>query len=522
MKKHNKIEELLEGLAVEGTESGSGHFTISPDQVWKGLGQAVSDGLNLPRFALRWMISRHPHSVEVRTDRDLVSLTAPLPYSPESEQPHFDYSGKDIDLARCLVSAQKMKVKDLRLTVQGPNASWLGTYSDGTPEHWLRGSGRSESFLRLEFQIPSKKVLKGWESLLKTHFFLAPVPIHWNGNPITKLFEFRPAPLVWRRLVPQNADHPKLNVRVPEKAIAEFVCTRRWDNELLMGLSNHQVSRIKLVHNGELFELERPGFLPGFEILVNATELATDMQGLNLVENQQLNLLLETLREEAYDMALQLYHADPAPSRQELSEHLVALQGVLVYLLNEKRFVEGAALVEWTNRCLGNERPRSEAAENYTYFRTAALHCERAGRHHLFQIFDKRAREVISESTGDFAVEAALVDAHLEAKSRRGESDLLTHHTRSSLHVLGIRCRNQGLQEHAFRLHYVLVSSIVYLEQEHLDLWFEVAGMARDLKKLDHLTRLLRILQRSKKRGTVSLGPAIRARANAFADLVSS
>ena len=183
--------------------------------------------------------------------------------------------------------------------------------------------------------------------------------------------------------------------------------------------------------------------------------------------------------------------------------------------------MEGASLVEWMNRLLGNDRPRTEPAENYTYYRTAALHCERAGRHHLFQIFDKRAREIISELAGDFAVEAALVDAHLEAKSRRGESDLLTHHTRSSLHVLGIRCRNQGALEQAFRLHYVLVSSIVFLEQEHLDLWFEVAEMARDLNRLDHLKRLLRLLQRSKKRGTVNLGPAIRARANAFAALVS-
>ena len=521
MKKHNKIEELLEGLAVEGTESGSGHFTISPDQVWKGLGHAVSDGLNLPRFALRWLISRHPRRVEVRTDGALVSITAPLPYSPEAEQPHFDYSGKDIDLARCLVSAQKMKARDLRLTLQGPDASWLGSFSADSPERWVRGGGRPDSVLRLEFQVPARKVFKGWEDLVRKHFFLAPVSVLWNGVAITKLFEFQPAPLVWRRLVPQTADQPKLNVRVPERAVAEFVCTRRWDNELLMGLSSHQVSRIKLVHNGELFGLQRPGFLPGFDILVNATELATDMQGLTLVENKQLDQLLETLREEAYDMALQLFHAVPPPSRQELTGHLVAMQSVLVYLLNEKRFVEGAALVEWMNRILGSGLPRTEPAENYTYFRTAALHCERAGRHHLFQIFDKRAREIISESGGDFAVEAALVDAHLEAKSRRGEADLLTHHTRSSLHVLGVRCRKQGALEQAFRLHYVLVSSIVFLEQEHLDLWFEVAEMARDLNRLDHLKRLLRLLQRSKKRGTVNLGPAIRARANAFADLVS-
>ena len=521
MRKLNKIEELLEGLAVEGADQGTGHFTISPDQVWKGLQSAVSHGEGLPRFALRWLIAQHPVRVEMEMDGAQMTITAPLSYSPDQAQPHFDYSGRDIDLARCLVSAQKLKAVDFRLTVQGPDVGWLGSFPGDTHEHWIQGGGRSEALLRLQFQVPSKKLFKDWKKLVTKHFFLAPVPVLWNGEAVTRLYEFSLPPLVWRRLIPQHADQPKLNIRVPEKAMEEFVCTRRWDNELLMGLSSLQTSQIKFVHHGEVFEVDKPGFLPGFEILVNGVDLSTDIQGLALVENEPFSHLLETLREEAYDMALQLYHADPPPGRTEMAGHLVALQSVLVYLLNEKRFVEGASLVEWMNRLLGSAPPSLEAAENYTYFRTAALHCERAKRHHLFQIFDKQAKAVISEAPTEFAVEAALVDAHLEAKSRRGETDLLTHHTRSSLHVLGVRCRKQGRMEHAFRLHYVLVTSIVYLSQEHLDLWFEVAEMARDLHKTEHLKRLLRLLQRSKKRGTVNLGPAIRARANAFADLVS-
>ncbi|MFA5505360.1 MAG: hypothetical protein WC423_08035 [Vulcanimicrobiota bacterium] len=517
----NKIEELLEGLAVEGVRKGTGAFTVAPDEVWKGLGHAVPDGGGLPRFCLRWLVAHHPRRVEVQQNGRRIAFTAHRTGPPPASQPRLDYAGKDIDLARALVSARKLKASDLLVTLQGREFGWSGAYPAEGAAQWARQEGAPDPFIRLEFQLPNKRSAAGWKSLLAQRFQHAPIPILWQGEELTRLFEFSEHPLIWRRLLPHSPDRPKLDIRAPAKTLADFVCSRRWDNEVLMSLSTHRESRIQLVYHGELFEVDKPGFLPGFEILANYPELTLDIQGMNIVKSKKLDAFFETLRGEAYDMVLQLYHANPPPDRQTLALYLVAVQAVLVYLLSEKRFVEGAALASWLNDSLGGEMASREPTEAYTLYRTAALHCEQANRHGLYQIFDTRAKKVVKNNPGQFVVEAALVDAYLESRSRRGESELLSHPTRSSLHLLGVRCREQGVLEQTFRLHYVLLTSAALLRQEHLDLWFEVAGLARDLGKLDHLKRLLRFLKQSRKHGTVMLGPAIKARANQFADFVS-
>jgi hypothetical protein len=521
LSEHRNIEELLEGLTVEGSPQGTGAFTIAPDQVWKGLGHAVSGLDELPRFALRWLTALNPRHLEVIQKSTRLSFTAHLATSPPPEQPNFDYSGKDIDLARFLVCVQKSGGKDMLLTIQGPNVTWSGSYPNQGASDWKKESGAKTCLVRLEFTASDKKVLSAWKKSISERFKYCPVRLDWQGSTVNVLYEFETPALIWRRLVPHSNEQAKLNFRAPESSLAEYVRARTWNSELIMSLSTHRTSRLKFVYNGDLFHIERPGFLPGFEIIVNADGISLDMQGTQIVENQTFKNLLQIMRDEAYDMFLQLYHIDPPPSRQVLCNHLVALESVLVYLLIEKRFVEGASLVDWLHEHLNNTLPERSPEESYTFLRTAALHCENANRPHLAMRFAKQAQKVLTESRMEFAVEAALVDAHLEAKSRVGKPEALTHHTSSHLHVLAVRCQNSGDFLQAFRLLYALLTSHRTISQEKIDLWFQAAELARDLRKREHLKKLLRLLKRSDKQGTVTLSTSVRARANTFADLVS-
>jgi hypothetical protein len=521
MAKHSKIEELLEGLAVEGSVKGGGTFTIAPDQVWKGLGHAVRDLNELPRFTLRWLTAFNPSRLEVTQKGTRVAFTAHLAAALPSDRPQFDYSGKDIDLARSLVCVHKSGGTDLRMTVQGPHTTWQGHYPSQGASEWTQDGGAASALVKLEFTVSDKRAIAAWKKPTSEHFCFCPVQLDWQGSAITRLYEFETPALVWRRLIPHSNDKAKLNFRAPETSLADFVCTRRWNNELIMSLSTHRTSRLKLVFNGDLFCVERPGFLPGFEILLNTDQVQLDMQGTQLVKNQALKNLLQIMRDEAYDMVLQLYHCDPPPSRDTLSDHLVALESVLVNLLTEKRFVEGANLVDWIHGHLGNTLPERPVEENYTFFRTAALLCENAQRPHLALRFEQQARKVMSGSRVEFGVEAALVDAHLEAKSRIGKEQSLSHHTRSQLHLMAVRCRSAGDFGQTFRLLYILLTSSRSVKTDDLDVWFEAAELARDLNKLEHLKKLLKLLKRSRKKGDLKLTSAVRARANTFADLVS-
>ena len=104
-----------------------------------------------------------------------------------------------------------------------------------------------------------------------------------------------------------------------------------------------------------------------------------------------------------------------------------------------------------------------------------------------------------------YPIEAALIDASLEAKTRRGENDRLHHHTRSRLHLLAVRARKKGQLEQAYRLYLVLMTSFCTIDSEQLDNWFEACELTRELQKDRGLKLLAGVLKRSLSSGRLKL-----------------
>ena len=519
---HRSIENLIEGLSLHGKREGSGDFTLAPDRVWAGLAPSVSDPTAFPRYILRWLVLSSPEVIQVSRRGSELEFLAPLSENTALAKLPFDFSGRDVDLARAVIcsgmtGAQKFSVL---LEDQGRSVEIPLSNSGAGTSIATRVDGNDRS-LRVRLKSGEKKIIAQWKAIAERQFALSPIPVIWEKKPLTKSLKLENDPLIWKRLLPGVGEGRRFNFQAPPRSVESFVTTRPWDYEVLLGLTSQEVTSLKVLYRGDLFHFERPGFLPGFEIVVGTNTLSTDMQGLSLVANTEFESTLNSLRGEAYDMILQLFHAEKRPTGPLLASYMTAFGGVLLYLLAENRFLEGSTLAEWCLESVPHLSNLQSPEARYTFLRCISLHLKLANRPHLAARLEKTIKSLMAEHGVNFQVQATLIDAHLEAKTRRNDNDLHSHHTRERLHLLALKAREAGRMEEAFGLYYELLQGHKHLTSDQLDLWFEVADLARDLEKIAHLKILLRSLKRSSQRGTLRLSPSIRARANLFADLVS-
>lgn len=518
------LEELLEGLVSEGTRDSTGSFTLAPSQVWGRLSQSLTGPEDLPRFAVRWLANRpeRPLSIRIEDRSGNVTFVASELSNRVEERPEFDYSGRDLDLARAMVAVQQLEIPSVSVNADG----WVGTAKEANPVAWERQREEPTGEITLTLSLPRKlaKTLIGeWKLLLQQTLAYCPIPIAWNKTPITRSVEFSLPSLVWRRLIPTQKTFPLLDFCPPSSAIEHYVTPRHDSYEVLISLGPGTASQVSIIHRGDIFALHRPGFLPGFEIIINSPEISLDMNGQAVVVNQKLEQLLESIRPETYDMVLELYRTDRRLTNVEMAGMMTPLSSILLYLLSQKRVVEGYLIAQWIQDSLGDTIPPRSRSELYTFYRAASILAEKAEHPLTARRFSQRADELWNDKAHNHqsAVEAALIDAHLDSRIRANEPDRISHHIRSQLHLLGVRSRSIGAKDQAFTIFSTLLKNYDYLEDEQLELWFDTAELCKELGRMDSLKWLLRLIKRSTKHGHLNLTPKVRGEVNTFADLVT-
>lgn len=507
------LDELLSDLAKDGEREGTGTFTLSSEQAWKGLRHSIAAPKLLPVFILRWLYRRLQASqveIAVLAKGSTLGLTASCHESLTwcgQHPPFLDFSGADLDLTRAVVCAEKLKASSICLEIDTGGERHVARFScAGEPEWELKEStGRREVCFST---VLAKRIPKGWGSEIEKLFCYSSVPIVWNSKSINRPVSFQYSTAVWRRVLPQNKELGQLSFLPPSNCPIYFVCARHEDTEILMGLSSAGFSRCRLIYCGQLFELQTVGFPTGFEIIINTTSLRLDIQGSSVVLDQLYRKLRREIREESYDMVLQLFRLEPPVEPSILSCAFRGVESAILHLLDEQRYFEGFVLAEWLDRQTSGYRPPRHFQEEYTFLKLTAMLSERAKQHLTARSFSARAKQLVMESGSSdspFRVEAALIDASLEAKFRRGEEDRLSHHTRSNLHLLGVRERQKGKQEQAFRIFFVLATSLASLTNEHIDVWFDAMELAKSLGKRRALNVLATLFRTSREDGSLKV-----------------
>lgn len=510
------LDELLDGLAEHGEKESTGSFTLSSSHAWKGLEQSISHPDDLPRFLVRWLHQRSRHGssnvrIETRGSRIEFRGGAPESDTPSDSAPILDYSGRDIDLARAVVCSKKLGAAEFLLSVDDGGQRWDALFGSCRDPAWEKLQSGCKKTLLVSLELPtftSGRTAKAWEADLLKTFTHAPFPLSWNGKSLRKQVEFQRRPFAWRRVLPREKHAYQLDFLPPHDALVHFVCSRHLRAEILMSLNDSGVAEQTVIYRGEKMRFERPGFLPGFEIIIRCDSLKVDLQGNSLIEERTLKELLLELRNEAYDMVLQLFRLTPPPPSDILVRMIKGIESVALYLLEEARYFEGFTLMHWLEQNTTAQLVGFSFQEHYSFLRLGSLLADKAGQPRTAGNLDRQAKAVIDQhgpSDSIYPIEAALIDASLEAKTRRGENDRLHHHTRSRLHLLAVRARKKGQLEQAYRLYLVLMTSFCTIDSEQLDNWFEACELTRELKKGRGLKQLAGVLKRSLSSGRLKL-----------------
>lgn len=510
------LDELLDGLAEHGEKESTGSFTLSSTHAWKGLEQSIGHPDPLPRFLLRWLADRArqgARGVRIETqgsqiffrggglESDTASGSAPI----------LDFSGRDIDLARAVVCAEKLRAAEFTLTFDDGHQRWDALFGGCQDPTWEQLESRGQKEIVVSFELPTfsgGRTGKSWEKGLSRACCYTPFPLTWNGKSLRKQVQFQHKPFAWRRILPRETNADQFDFLPPEEALVHFVCSRHPVAEVLMGLNDSGTAEQTVIYRGERLPFNRPGFLPGFEVILRCDCLKVDMQGNSLVEESTLIGLLSDLREEAYDLVVQIFRLTPPPPADILFRMLKGIESVAIYLFEEARYFEGFTLMHWLEQNTSAHLVSLPFQEHYSFLRLGSLLADKAGQPRTAGHLDKQAKALVAQygsSDSVYPVEAALIDAFLEAKTRRQENDRLHHHTRSRLHLLAVRTRKKGQLEHAYRLYLVLMTSFSTIDSEQLDNWFETAELTRELKKERGLKLLSELISRSLSSGRLAL-----------------
>lgn len=465
------LHRHLDTLASVGSRDSQGSFTLAESQVWNRLRQALPDGRGSLRFLLRWLHARGASAIAVLESRDALEVIAdfkdpsPLPNLGQGQE--WDLAGLDLDLARGATAAQM-----LELPVQVAWDDGNRCYRKILPseDSWALSDGSGKAQIRLTYRLSSRHRprVTEWEALTKTRFRASPCPLSWNGTPVSGPYAFSVPVLVWRHLRPlAPSEHPML-ITNPRTAIESYRTTRHQRIDvvlgMLMGMPSGDRPEFELLKHGELLPLEgAENELAGFGGLIRADHQPLDLGGDRPVWNDELNALVATFKDEAVDMALQLYRREPSLEPREAASVFLGMQSVLLHLLDQQRFTEGHILAEWLRPKLDGSTILQGFHYGYTFDRICALLAEPAGHPQTSirwrRSAEERARAQAARSPG-IADDALLIAARLELRARRDQPEQLSGDTQGKLSQLAFRQDRRGLHKEAAEISVLLAMAL--------------------------------------------------------------
>lgn len=489
------LETHLESLASLGTLQSRGEFTLAEGQVWSRLSRSLSDGDGCLRFALRWLHRAGASSLSVSTEGpgtlSLVATFDALPLDPEQAQA-LDLAGADLDLARTAVAAGLLELSPPILELISPQVGWRRQI--GPEQGWDRVEGEDARLVRLTLTVPKGRssLLEPWERDVKARFRASSLPFQWNERAVSGAYSFRAPVLAWRHLRPQKGEGRPLSVQAPREALESFRAARPGQVDAVLGLIAGPLPAgepaFQLLVDGELLALpEAAKRLPGFCGVLRWPGSKLDLRGDRPVWDSKARGVLGALRQEAIDMAVQLYRRQPAPDSAQAEAAFVGLQTVLLALLEEQRFTEGHLLAQWLRDCLGSgSRLLGEFRTGFTLDRLSALLAEPAGQAQTSLRWGKAAEARVREQAirrPEVVEEALLITARLELRARRDQREKLSGDTQARLSQLAHRQQARGRNSEAAASFLLLASAAPDGEAARFD-YLEQAARAGDLAGL--------------------------------------
>lgn len=475
------LSKHLDSLASLGTSDGQGHFTLSPEQVWERLRQALPDGSGSLRFLLRWLHARSASEISIVADRAsgllvqaIFGAPAALPALARGEQP--DLSGRDIDLARCAVAAQMLQLP-LEVSFDDGQHSLLTDFQ--SEPMWRRGPGSGQVRVCATYR-PGRQHWSGvlaWEQDTRRRFRCSPLPVGWNEAAFSGPYSFDVPVLIWRHLRPREPDGPPLIVMAPRTARASFRAVRPRQSDvvlgMLMGSPSGEGRGFELLRHGELLPLpQAERELAGFGGVIRDDSLPVDLEGDKPVWTSELQSLVAGFKDEAVDMALQLYHLEPPLEPHQAEAVFLSLQSVLLHLLDHQRFTEGHLLADWLRARLAESELLHDFRTGYTFDRICSLLAEPAGHPQTAARWRKSADARVREASArdrEVVDEALLVTARLELRSRRNHSCQLTGDTQARLAQLAFRQERGGRYREAADIFMMLAMALLPGDRERID-----------------------------------------------------
>ncbi len=447
------LTDYLEGLACLGSQESRGSFTIAPDQLWTRLRQSMNNGQNAPQALLRWLHAQKTPNIVLDGDSTGLSVRAhlPTPVTPKA----LDYAGADIDLARTVAAIETLGDSKTSLEIDDGATRWSWSSAE-----WKTIESQGQREFQAHFSA-GPKLVSEWARRLQSCFRFSPTPITWNHQQLSGPYSFTFPALVWRHLRPlERSESRPLLVKSPAEALEQYRVPRHQDVEAAIALARGPCDGFWLLHHGELLPVPRANKeLPGFGGVILAQRLRVDIQGDNVVENSDLIRLLHSFRDEAVDMALQLYNRESLLTVEQAESGFPGLLTVLLHLLDGQRFTEGHLLAEWLRANLSAGNFLQDFRHGYTFDTLCSLLAEPAGHPQTALRWQKQAEARLREQPSRFSAvreEALLINARLELRARRGQPRRLSGDLHSRLLQFAHQLKSRGERERAASVFHLL------------------------------------------------------------------
>lgn len=466
------LSEHLESLASVGLVESRGAFTLAEGQVWERLQQALPDGRGSLRSLLRWLHARRAQEIRIEYQKPY-RLAVRASFADATSLPdlaageELALSGTDIDLARAGVAALHLGLDALTVEFDTGARCHQRRLCQGSRWEASPSSGKPEVRLVYEFDKTGWPVVLDWESDIQRRFCYSAVSLRWNKQLFSGPFRLSSPVLVWRHLR-RSRDHGcTLVVASPPEAVESYRVTRPHNVEVVLGmrasLAREEGPSFALLRHGELFDLPLARReLAGFCGVICADEHPLDIEGNRPVWNGNLERLVASFKEEAVDMALQLYRHQPPLQASQLEGTFLGLQSVLLQLLDQQRFGEGHILATWMREQVETSPLLTRFREGYTFDRLCSLLAEPAG-HPVASIRWAKSAEtrMREQSLGnpEATEEALLITARLELRARRDQPIRLTGNTADRLLGLARRREQQLRRKEAAEIYRLLSSA---------------------------------------------------------------
>lgn len=415
------LDEYLESLAGLGSTLERGSFSLAQGELWPRLRKSIPDGRGALRFLLRWLHARETRSIQLDSRRGSFTVSASLDEVPHPSD--LDFSGRDLDLARALIGAEQLA--SARWSLELDNGVSRCSQQTSAVGSWqpLDTFGRREVVAKFS---GISSLVSAWAGETAKAFRHSPIPITWNQTMLSGPYSFTFPVLAWRHLRRKNpGGAAPLTVKPPVESLESYRTIRHESADIALALSAGRLTdpTFELLRDGELLPLTGvPHELIGLGGVLQSERISTDLGGDRIVNSHELQKLLATFRDEALDMALQLYNRKEALTPEQADGGFLGLQSILLHLLDQQRFTEGHLLAEWLGPSLQRGKVLQQFRFGYTFDRLRSLLAEPAGHPQTALRWHKQAEARIREQTGfdrSIVEEALLINARLELRARR-------------------------------------------------------------------------------------------------------